>query len=290
MTAKRLGYLSVGLVLAASGIYLFVYLYRWEWNRAMIAGVILLIAEIALIGSLAMEKLTSIEERLRTLEGDGNKTLDTIKETAPAPKSRFKWLTGDGDLNVFVPVLMGAGVLFAGIAWAVERFARLTARPALEQGLAMRLAPLALPEGSLTAPLVSRAPARRVSFKMYRGPLMFAALAATLFISIDALGDLTQNRPDAPAVGGTGTISLEILRNGFTRSPEEAARNLWGACSGTVSRAHSASSFEAMGRGRVRIEIQPAPGPNAQRRLHGCFVDATLDNVQARLINVSIKP
>lgn len=289
MTAKRLGYLSAGLVLAASGIYLFVYLYRWEWNRAMIAGVILLIAEVALIGSFAMEKLTSIEERLRTLETDRNKTLDTIKETAPAPKSRFKWLTGDGDLNVFVPVLMGAGVLFAGIAWAVERFARLTARPALEQGLAMRLAPLALPDGSLTAPLVSRVPGRRVSYKMYRAPLMLA-LIATLFISIDTLGDLTQNRPDAPSVGGTGSIALEIHRNGFTRSPIEAARNLWAACSGTVSRAHSAKSFKALSGARVRIEIQPAPGPNAQRRLHGCFVDATLDNVQARLLNISITP
>lgn len=288
MIAKRLGHLALGVVIGASGVYLFVYLYRWEWNRALIAGVILVIAEIALVSALLMEKLNSLDRRLRDLEGGRDDSLESIKRTAPASRSRFKWLAGDGDLQVFVPVLMGAGVLFAGIAWAVERFARFTARPALEQGLALRLRPLALPEGSLTAPLVTLPRERKMSIKMYRTPLVLVALTAFLTISIDALGDLTQNRPDARSVGGSGLITLEVARNGFQRPTLEAAHSLWAACNGTLARRHGATSIELLGGSRVLIVVEPAPGPSAQRRLHGCFADATLDNIQARVIDISI--
>jgi hypothetical protein len=53
---------------------------------------------------------------------------------------------------VFVPVLMGAGVIMSGLAWVIERLARRTARPTLERGLAARLAPLTLEHGSLVPP------------------------------------------------------------------------------------------------------------------------------------------
>jgi hypothetical protein len=48
-------------------------------------------------------------------------------------------------MNVFVPVLMGAGVLMSGLAWIVERVARATVRPVAERGLAAQLDGLALP-------------------------------------------------------------------------------------------------------------------------------------------------
>lgn len=287
MIAKRLGYVAASLVILASGIYLFVYLYRWEWNRALIAGVILVIAELALIGSMILDKLTSFEKRLGDLEA-GSGTLTTLKDTAPPPKSRFRWLTGDGDLQVFVPVLMGAGVLFAGIAWLVERLARMTARPALEQGLAYRLAPLDMPSGPLSAPLDVTVPAPRAVIRRARVPVAMATLALLIAMSIDVLGDLTQNRPDARPLGGSGLVTLEVNRNGFTRPRLEAARSLWAACSGTVSKAHSATSFDALRGGKVLVVIEPAPGPNAQRRLRGCFDDATLDNIQARVLDISI--
>jgi hypothetical protein len=53
---------------------------------------------------------------------------------------------------VFVPVLMGAGVIMSGLAWIVERVARRTARPALERGLAVHMAPLTLEHRSLVPP------------------------------------------------------------------------------------------------------------------------------------------
>lgn len=48
MSARLLG-LAVGLTtLIASGTYVFIYLNRWEWNRAIISGVIFVAAEVAL--------------------------------------------------------------------------------------------------------------------------------------------------------------------------------------------------------------------------------------------------
>ena len=58
---------------------------------------------------------------------------------------RFQWLSRPDQLNVFVPVLLGAGVLLTGLAWLVERLARATARPVAEDQLAGRLARLRLP-------------------------------------------------------------------------------------------------------------------------------------------------
>jgi hypothetical protein len=77
--------------------------------------------------------------------------LARVREAAPEPRNPFKWLSPDRS-NVFVPVLLGAGVIVSGIAWLVERIARATAGSSLERGLAVRLEPLAPPKGGLLEP------------------------------------------------------------------------------------------------------------------------------------------
>src|SRR4029077_9867448 len=62
MTGRRIAYLAAIVTIAASGYYFFVYLTRWEWNRALTSGVILLAAEIGLVGALVLERIG----RLRT--------------------------------------------------------------------------------------------------------------------------------------------------------------------------------------------------------------------------------
>jgi hypothetical protein len=67
-------------------------------------------------------------------------------------------------MNVFVPVLMGAGVLLSGIAWVVERLARATVTPVAERGLAAQLDGLALPAHGF-------ATAERAPLDLLRGPV-----------------------------------------------------------------------------------------------------------------------
>jgi hypothetical protein len=168
MNARVIRALVGGLTLAASGSYTFIYLYRWEWNRALMSAAIFIAAEVAVMGSLLAERLKLIGKRLdaqaaearppgRAVAGAARseaagagdtkerQRLDRIRETAPPAKVSFEWLARPQQMNVFVPVLMGAGVLMSGLAWVVERLAKATVRPVAEKGLAAQLDGLALP-------------------------------------------------------------------------------------------------------------------------------------------------
>lgn len=150
MITRKLATLLATVTLAGSGVYLFVYLYRWEWNRALMAGVFLLAAQMVL-------STTAILNRLRALEGatvaEGAarpQVLARVREAAPAPRNHFAWMQPNAErMGVFVPILMGAGFVLSGLAWLVERLARGTAGPALERGLATRLSLFSLPEAGL---------------------------------------------------------------------------------------------------------------------------------------------
>ncbi len=160
MNAGRLAKLFLGAVLAASAIYVFVYLGRWEWNRALLAGIFFLAAEVAMATAIVLQRVRRMERRLgdvpaRTAprhEGPAP-ALARIRETAPPPTDQFAWLRPRSDqFGVFVPILMGVGVVASGLAWLVERLARATARPVLERGLAQQLRVLAWPERPLAEP------------------------------------------------------------------------------------------------------------------------------------------
>jgi hypothetical protein len=169
---RRLGSALATATLIGAGGYLFVYLYRWEWNRAMIAGLFMLVAEVALATTAIIGRLRAIEERLdrrSPVPGAATRVAEQLHEHAPEQRDHFAWLRPGGAdrLGVFVPVLMGAGALLSGLAWLIERFARHTAGPHLEHNLARRLARIAVPEDGL----LGRTPARSVDpIGLLRGP------------------------------------------------------------------------------------------------------------------------
>jgi hypothetical protein len=170
MSPRRIGLLVTLVTMGGAGWYVFVYLYRWEWNRALISGVIFLAAELGLIGTLVIGRLVRIERRLdegalspaggssqprvvRRMETVGRvdpdpAVLARLRESAPPPREPFAWLTKrPQEVSVFVPVLLGAGAVLSGLAWVVERLARRLTGPAVERNLARRLHAIALPPG-----------------------------------------------------------------------------------------------------------------------------------------------
>lgn len=151
---RRLGAVVLVVTLIATGSYVFVYLYRWEWNRAIMSGVLFVAAELALVGWHLAGRLSTVDRRLEALEAERQeRRLERIRESAPGPSVSFEWLARPEQMSVFVPVLMGAGIVISAVAWAVERLARATAQPVAEQALASRLAPLSLPpDGFLARP------------------------------------------------------------------------------------------------------------------------------------------
>ena len=150
MNARKIGMLGAIATLVGSGGYVFVYLYRWEWNRAQVSAAIFIAAEVGLIGWLLADRLRRVERRLEvgTIDGE-RRRLQAIRSTAPPPRVGFAWLARNDQMGVFIPVLLGAGALLSGVAWVVERVARSTAGRAAESGLARRLAGLELPAGGL---------------------------------------------------------------------------------------------------------------------------------------------
>jgi hypothetical protein len=143
MRTNRLASLLGVVVLVASGLYFFVYLWRWEWNRALIAGLLFVAAEVGLATGMVLTRLR------RLGAAAGPEVVARIRETAPPPRDHFEWLKPRGEMGVFVPVLMGVGAVASVLAWVVERLARATASPVMEQGLAGRLAPLSWPGAGL---------------------------------------------------------------------------------------------------------------------------------------------
>jgi hypothetical protein len=150
MNARKIGILGVIGTMIASGAYVFVYLYRWEWNRAQVSAAIFIAAEVGLVGWLLADRLRRVERRLDVNTADAQqRRLQAIRGSAPPPRVGFAWLARPDQMNVFIPVLLGAGALMSGVAWVVERLSRATAGRAAEHGLARRLGGLELPADGL---------------------------------------------------------------------------------------------------------------------------------------------
>lgn len=166
MKTRLIRTLLGGVTLAASGTYTFVYLYRWEWNRALMSAAIFIAAEVAVMGSLLAQRLKVVTDRLEAQRPDPAQAvrLDRIQAAAPPSRVSFDWLARPGQMNVFVPVLMGAGVLLSGIAWIVERIARVSVTPMAERGLAAQLDSLTLPANGFLA-------SERRPLDLLRGPV-----------------------------------------------------------------------------------------------------------------------
>ncbi len=140
---RRLGVLIATVTFLACGGYTLVYLYRWEWNRALFTSLLFIAIEVGMVTVLVVHRLARIERSIK--EARQPQALERIQETAPA-RNHFAWLERTtGGTNVFVTVLLGAGVLLSLITWLVDRVASATSRPSLERSLANRLERAAFP-------------------------------------------------------------------------------------------------------------------------------------------------
>ena len=294
MTTRRLSTLVTLTVLIASGAYLLVYLYRWEWNRALVAGVIFVAAEVAVVGTALLRRLRAIEARLDERKPS---TLDRIHEAAPDDTPPFEWLDPT-QLNVFVPVLLGAGVILSVIAHGVERLASVTTTRAHEHALAARLEGLALPAGGLgpgggfiglddlRIPHGGDGQWRAVLSRAF-GIVLAGFLTV---VAIQVIADETQDRNDTPTREGRVAVTLQVRNRFSSRSELSTAEALFFACRHVLSERYRAQGFTDLGEGRIRFTVTPGFGEHGQRRLEGCLEDATFDRVSAGVVSFDHSP
>ena len=107
---------------------------------------------------------------------------------------------------------------------------------------------------------------------------------AALAVGIDALADLTQDRPDPVVPGSRSEIILDVAARDRTGSDFLATQGLWGACQGNVRHRLVEPGVVGLADGRFRLVTEPALGEHSWRRLQGCLEDATIDRVKARVV------
>ena len=282
--ARHLGRLVALAALVASGTYVLVYLYRWEWNRALVAGVFFLAAELAIIASGIMRRLKALEDRIDTIQPPT--PTERLHQTAPEPRSPFAWLEPEHDrFSVFVPVLLGAGVILSLVAAGVERLAAATAGPSLERRLGRRLDAIALPAAGFLGPPPAPPLPVPLGRRVVTAALSILAIAAA-WGAVDALGDLTQDRPDPVVEGRRSTLVLDIShRFNPRRSPMLAAEALFLSCRHTIGD-RTTHLLTALPDRQVRLELDPGFGEHAGKKLMGCLSDARIDRMQARVVSV----
>jgi hypothetical protein len=299
---KRLAVLITATMGAVCATYTVIYLVRWEWNRAIIAGLFFVAVEVVLASALILDRLRRIEARLaepaparaHAIETDPA-ALDAIRAAAPPLPDRFAWIRDQhGTTQVFLPVLLGAGVLASALAWVVEHLARATTTPLLERQLAAQLGVLRAPPGGLLGGPSSAPPptrARRWS-RWGRGVLVASLLlvgGAGTAAGLDFLADRIQTRPDPARVAST-VVHLELRGALASQDPGWVADHLWAACTGPDvfrERRLPEPTVVHVDPGQVRILVDAHIGEQAGERLRGCLNDNTLDKVQARVVGFS---
>jgi hypothetical protein len=144
------------LTLLASGIYVFVYLNRWEWTRALFVGMVFIAAEVALAAWLIVQRLQRLEGRVSDARDDLSEMFEQdvllrLRQTRP-DHDRFAWLRESmSRTNVFITMVVGGGILLSGLAWVVDKIAARSVVPSSERALARELHSIALPAGHLVA-------------------------------------------------------------------------------------------------------------------------------------------
>jgi hypothetical protein len=277
--------LIIGSVLAGAGSYLLVYLYRWEWNRALISGLFFMIAEVALVGVLLARRLSSIERRL---DERGTTPITGAPPAHPSDAPTFPWLQ-PGSLGVFVPVLLGVGAILSVLAYAVERLGAATARGARIDG---RLAAIALPgtdlQGRPAAP--STRPASGPTSRPRGGAVTAVVATVAITGTVLLLSSIATYRDPPDPVSGTTTIVLQVDARSGSPDAEAVANTLWMACRGNVDDGVGLVSVEPLVAGVARVTVAPRVAVPDERRFLGCLEDLRFDGVRIEVRAVSTEP
>ncbi|MFI5883949.1 hypothetical protein [Streptomyces sp. NPDC051554] len=296
---RRIAYVFGSLAAAGAGTYLVVYLYRWQWQRAILCGILLLVVEVMLLGIVLLARLTRIEERVkesdtrqRELTARKEDVLVRLRQgSVEREGARFRWLEDTADRTyVFVPVLMVTGVLLSGLAWVVQRIASATGRPA-ERRLAGRLAVLTAPEpGAVVGELEDRpALGRRSKGRAARTAVVGVVGAALLAALVVGLAELTQTREQSVSGSEATSVLVQVDVRGADMTAERqalAAQQVWERCRDSTSVPLNHATLGSLGDGMFAGVVRPALAEHDRMRLRGCLEDAALDRAHLTVMGM----
>ncbi|MDT0569585.1 hypothetical protein RM704_19260 [Streptomyces sp. DSM 3412] len=291
---RRLAYLFGGAAAVGAGVYFVVYLYRWQWQRAILSGVVLLIVGVLLLGLVLLGRLARIEERIRESDRRQQDALARLRQSHARERGdRFRWLEDPASRTyVFVPVLLITGVVLSGIAWLVQRIASVTARPTAERHLAGQLAVLTAPDPAPDGDLEDSAP---LGGGLGRGRgrvarLLTASVGVGLLVSlVVGLADLTQTRKEERNGAEATSVLVRVDVRGVPTSAERqsmAASQAWERCRNSTSVPLRRTTLGELGEGLFAGVVRPSLTDHDRLRLRGCLEDADVDRAHLTVVAI----
>ncbi|MFE7156976.1 hypothetical protein [Streptomyces sp. NPDC057636] len=297
-STRLISYVFGGLSGLYAGYYVVLYLVRWEWQRALICGVLLLIIEVFLATVILLARFTRLDERLGRSDARMEEIRRRLEETrAPVP-NRFRWihsadlteLNGTHRTFVFVPILMVAGAALSGAALVIQKVASATIRPGAERRLAGRLTALAAPPDAPCAGAVQLEDRPAVP-RANSGRKWFGAAAAIVGLLVtpvlwSALSDATQTRPQQTprSVGTTMVFQIETQGDQSAQGRQLAANDLWETCRRSTAAQNDNAALNQMHDGTYVGVIRPALASHDVMRLRGCLQDANTHRTAATVL------
>ncbi len=131
--------------LVGGAVYMIVSLNRWEWNRALFFGLIVVIAEIGLATALILRRLPPRGSAIVDPQ-----VAEILRNARPSSPNRFAWLReATRQSNVFITFLVGGGVILSAVAWVVDRIASSSSSAIDDRNLAERIGSISYPRGGL---------------------------------------------------------------------------------------------------------------------------------------------
>lgn len=292
-------YVFGGLSTVAAAVYLVIYLYRWEWQRAIICGVLLLAVEGFLVCAILLGRMGRLERRLNDADARSEeirRRLELSRQEGSA--NPFRWLGADSREDaggttrtyVFVPILMVTGAALSGVAWVIQRIAAATARPGAERRLAGRLAPLAAPAGGVHGfiPQLEDRPAVPPARRLRAVLTVFGSVAGVVLLvwGVYALSDATETREEARPNAAATTVVFQVRVHGTegAAARDLAAGDLWQTCRRSTSSLNPTASLGRLSDGVYAGVIRPALSSHDVMRLRGCLSDTDTNRARATIL------
>lgn len=317
--STRLAALASAIVLLTAAAYMVVYIARWEWTRALISASVL-IAMLSIVSTvLVLSRISELAALVRAATGSGSDgalpggasrapdstgaaghaarsapTSSASTATAEALRDagrthadqHFAWLHDTSRTGVFIPVLLGAGMILSAIAWLVERLSGALAGATLDRRLADEI-PLDLPlsdRPDRPVPII-----RTRAMRSTRTTVVATAIAVlALVVGVEMTRRVTQSNEAENTAAGTTSIVLDV-RSSPTRDATDTATVLWSVCARQLDEAPAITAIATAGR-LVAFKVDRSLGRTAQRRVMGCLEDFTLDRVVAEVVDLRTTP
>ncbi|MBT2511616.1 hypothetical protein J7I98_38730 [Streptomyces sp. ISL-98] len=301
---KYVSYILGGTAATGTAVYLFVYLYRWEWQRAVTSGLLLLVVEVFLVATVLVSRLSRLERRLDETEARAEEVQRRLEQSREGAPERFRWLDtrhlGDrnnaNDTFVFVPVLMATGVALSAAALLIQKIAGATGRAGAERRLAGRLVRLAAPPGGVRAdiPGIDERPAVPPSRPVRTLTRAALGLVGAVMITVltFVLADAVQTRqvpvPDSAASTVVFRVEVRSADTGVAR--DLAARDFWETCRRSTAAASEHAQLTKLEHGVYAGVVRPALPDHDLLRLRGCLMDASANRAQAEVLGEGQAP